>query len=148
MQPLNFPKFDFRFKSTENQLRIFDIIRKKFVLLGPEEWVRQHVIHFLVFIKKYPKSHINVEKQIVVKGRPKRYDVVVFDTLGNIQLLVECKAPYVALHQSTFDQIAIYNLQTAANFLMVTNGLHHLFCQMDMKQEKYVFLPDIPEFSR
>ncbi len=148
MQPLNFPKFEFRFKSTENQLHIFDIIRKKFVRLHPEEWVRQHVIHYLIFIKKYPKQYINVEKQLIVDGLRKRYDVIVFDATGKIQVLVECKAPLIAVDQATFDQIAIYNRKAGANYMMVTNGLQHFFCQMDQVGEKYIFLPEIPDFSR
>ncbi len=148
MQPLNFPKFEFRFKSTENQLHIFDIIRKKFVMLHPEEWVRQHVIHYLIYIKKYPKQHINVEKQIIVNELRKRYDVIVFTATGKIHILVECKAPNIALNQQVFDQIAIFNLKAGANYMMVTNGLHHFFCQMDAIREKYVFLPEIPDFSR
>ncbi len=148
MQPLNFPKFNFRIKNTENRFLIFDIIRKKFVALHPEEWVRQHVIHYLIVKKKYPKSLINIEKQLLVNGLRKRYDVVVFRPTGEIQILVECKGPKIKIDQPTFDQIAIYNLRAEANYLMVTNGLDHFFCQMDHMNEKYVFLKDIPDFSR
>lgn len=148
MLQLNFPKFEFRFKSTENRLQIFDIIRKKFVTLLPEEWVRQHVIHYLIFVKKYPKQHINVEKQIIVNGLQKRYDVIVFSATGNIQILVECKAPNISIDQNAFDQIARYNLKVAADYMMVTNGLDHFYCQIDLKNEKYTFLPEIPDFSR
>lgn len=148
MQPLNFPAYSFRLKSSEKGLQIFDIIRKKFVLLQPEEWVRQHVVHFLINQKKYPKSHINVEKQLVVNNLKKRYDIVVFDSNGNIQLLVECKAPEVDIDQTTFDQIAQYNLLLNAKYLMVTNGLGHYYCEMDTEEEKYKFLKEIPDFSR
>ena len=116
--------------------------------LHPEEWVRQHVIHYLIFRKKYPKSLVNIEKQLLVNGLRKRYDVVVFRPTGEIQILVECKAPKIKINQPTFDQIAIYNLKAEANYLMVTNGLDHFFCQMDHMNEKYVFLKDIPDFSR
>ena len=78
----------------------------------------------------------------------KRYDVVVFDPYGNITLLVECKAPKITITQNTFDQIAMYNMQLKATYLMVTNGLHHFYCQMDPVQEKYHFLEGIPDFSR
>ncbi|MGD1945155.1 MAG: type I restriction enzyme HsdR N-terminal domain-containing protein [Croceivirga sp.] len=147
MQPLNFPKFNFRVKNTENQLRIFDIVRKKFVLLQPEEWVRQHTIHYLHENKNYPLSHINVEKQLTINGLKKRYDIVVFNVEGDIHLLVECKAPQITVDQKTFDQIARYNTKVNSKFLMVTNGLHHYYCQMDVIKEKYLFLKDIPEFS-
>lgn len=148
MEPLNFPKFDFRVKNTENQLRIFDIVRKKFVVLQPEEWVRQHVVHYLTTYKKYPLSLINVEKKLNVNGLTKRYDVIVYDTDASIKILVECKSPNTVINQSTFDQVARYNLRANSNYLMVTNGLEHYYCQLDKENEKYMFLKDIPDFSR
>ncbi len=148
MKPLQFPAVDFRFKSSENKVYIFDVVRKKFVVLQPEEWVRQHVVHYLSNTKKFPLSLINIEKQLTLNGIKKRYDVVVFNSDGTIHLLVECKAPSVAINQHVFDQIAQYNMQLKATFLMVTNGLEHFYCKMDYIQEKYAFLPTIPDFSR
>lgn len=147
MQKLNFPVYSFRFKNSENKVSIFDEIRKKFILLTPEEWVRQHVIQFLLQDKKYPKSYINVEKLIKINDLSKRYDGVVFKPNGEIFLLIECKAPEVPISQQTFDQIARYNLVLKAKYLMVTNGLNHYFCQMDFENEKYVFLKELPEYS-
>jgi len=144
---LNFPVYSFRFKNSENKVSIFDEIRKKFILLTPEEWVRQHVIQFLLQEKKYPKSLINVEKLIKINNLNKRYDGVVFQPNGEIFLLIECKAPEVPISQHTFDQIARYNLVLKAKYLMVTNGLNHYFCQMDFENEKYVFLKELPEYS-
>lgn len=144
MQPLNFSAYTFRFKNSENKTAIFDKIRKKFVVLTPEEWVRQHVIQFLVTEMKYPKSWINVEKVIKINGLTKRYDIVVFNPNGSIFLLVECKAPKITLTQETFNQIARYNLTLNAQYLMVTNGLNHYFCQMDFQNEKYHFLQNLP----
>lgn len=146
MIKLNFPNYSFRFKNSENKVAIFDEIRKKFVVLTPEEWVRQHVVQYLLVEKKYPKSLINVEKLVKVNGLNKRYDIVVFQPNGEIFLLIECKAPEVPISQQTFDQIARYNLQLNAQFLMVTNGLNHYFCQMDFENEQYVFLREAPEF--
>jgi hypothetical protein len=148
MQVLNFPSYTFRFKNSENKIYIFDVVRKKFVILQPEEWVRQHVVHYLINEKKYPLSLINVEKQLKLNGLVKRYDIIVFKADGTIALLVECKAPEVTVTQITFDQIATYNLQLRAEFLMVTNGLQHFYCKMDFDQEKYCFLKEIPDFSR
>ena len=148
MQSLNFPAYDFRFKNSENKVHIFDPIRKKFVVLQPEEWVRQNVVQFLIHERKYPKSLINVEKQLTVNTLKKRYDIVIFDSLGNITLLVECKSPKITVNQETFDQIAKYNMQLKAEFLMVTNGLQHFYCKMDFSKEKYTFLEQIPDFSR
>ena len=147
MQKLNFPVYSFRFKNSENKVSIFDEIRKKFILLTPEEWVRQHVIQFLLQDKKYPKSYINVEKLIKINDLSKRYDGVVFQPNGEIFVLIECKAPEVPISQHTFDQIARYNLVLKAKYLMVTNGLNHYFCQMDFENEKYVFLKELPEYS-
>ncbi len=147
MQNLNFPTYSFRFKNSENKVSIFDEIRKKFILLTPEEWVRQHVVQFLLQDKNYPKSYINVEKLIKINDLSKRYDGVVFQPNGEIFLLIECKAPEVPISQQTFDQIARYNLVLKAKYLMVTNGLNHYFCQMDFENEKYVFLKELPEYS-
>lgn len=148
MEALNFPRFNFRVKNTENHLRIFDIVRKKFVVLQPEEWVRQHVVHYLNAVKGYPLSLLNVEKKLSVNGLTKRYDIIVFNNDGSIHILVECKAPTVLIDQSTFDQVARYNLKANATYLMLTNGLSHYYCQLDMKTENYRFLKDIPDFSR
>ena len=148
MQALNFSAYDFRFKNSENKVHIFDVIRKKFVVLQPEEWVRQHVVHYLIVEKKYPKSLINVEKQLTIGTIRKRYDVVVFESDGSIAILVECKAPSIKIDQDVFDQTARYNLQLKASHLMVTNGLEHYYCKMDYAKEKYRFLQAIPDFSR
>ena len=144
---MNFPVYSFRFKNSENKVAIFDDIRKKFILLTPEEWVRQHTIQFLLHENQYPKSYINVEKLIKINDLSKRYDIVVFQPNGEIFLLVECKAPEVSISQQTFDQIARYNLVLNAKYLMVTNGLNHYFCQMDFENEKYVFLKELPEYK-
>ena len=137
MQKLNFPTYSFRFKNSENKISIFDCLRKKFVILQPEEWVRQHCVLYLIEEKGYPKSHINVEKELIVNDLKKRYDIVVFNRNGSIHLIVECKAPTVMINQSTFDQIAQYNLELNANYLMVTNGLNHYYCQMDWEKERF-----------
>lgn len=147
MQQLSFPSYDFRFKSSENKIHIFDVVRKKFVVLQPEEWVRQHVLHQLIFDRGYPKNHINVEKQLTVNGLQKRYDLVVYNLDGSIHLLVECKAPKIKITQQSFDQIARYNMKLRATYLMVTNGIEHFYCQMDYEKEKYIFLRQIPGYG-
>ena len=144
MQQLNFPSYNFRFKNSENKVSILDTIRKKFILLTPEEWVRQNTIQFLLQEKNYPKSYLNIEKLIKINDISKRYDIVVFQPDGTIFLLIECKAPEVKITQETFDQIARYNLALKAQYLMVTNGLNHYFCQMDFVNETYIFLNDLP----
>ncbi|WPY99456.1 type I restriction enzyme HsdR N-terminal domain-containing protein [Christiangramia sp. OXR-203] len=148
MQKLNFPSYSFRFKNNQNKVAVFDDLRKKFIILTPEEWVRQHTVKFLEKEKNYPVSLINVEKQIKIAGLTKRYDVVVFEPKGNIHIIVECKAPKIKITQDTFDQIARYNLSLKANYLMVTNGIEHYFCQMDYEKETYIFLTELPEYQR
>ncbi|WP_298524750.1 type I restriction enzyme HsdR N-terminal domain-containing protein [uncultured Christiangramia sp.] len=148
MQKLNFPSYSFRFKNNQNKVAVFDDLRKKFIILTPEEWVRQHTVKFLEKEKNYPVSLINVEKQLKIAGLTKRYDVVVFEPEGNIHIIVECKAPKIKITQNTFDQIARYNLSLKANYLMVTNGIEHYFCQMDYEKETYIFLTELPEYQR
>lgn len=145
---MNFPVYSFRFKNSENKVSIFDEIRKKFIILTPEEWVRQHTVQFLLHEKKYPKSYLNVEKVIKLNEITKRYDIVVFRPDGSLFLLIECKAPEVKITQDTFDQIARYNMKLKAEYLMVTNGLNHYFCQMDFDKEAYVFLEELPSFGK
>ncbi len=147
MKKLNFPTYSFRFKSSENKISIFDTIRKKFVILQPEEWVRQHCVQYLITNKGYPKSLINVEKELIVNNLKKRYDIVIYNSDGSIHVIVECKAPSITINQKTFDQIAQYNLVLNASYLMVTNGLNHYYCQMDFENERYNFLKNIPEYS-
>lgn len=147
MMPLRLPAGNFRVKSTEKGALIFDPIRKKFVHCTPEEWVRQHVVFFLLSRKRVPHNLINVEKQLVVAGTKKRYDVIVYNTDGSIYALVECKAPSVKITQDTFDQIARYNLALDAQYLMLTNGLEHYFCTMDYEAQHYYFITDLPAYT-
>ena len=147
MQKLNFPKYNFRFKSNENKTLIFDIIRKKFVILTPEEWVRQHTLHYLIYDKKYPVSNINVEKQLLLNDTVKRYDIIIFKNDGEVYIIIECKAPSITINQITFDQIARYNLALNSDILMVTNGLTHYFCKMDFENKKYLFLHDLSPYD-
>jgi len=146
MQKLNFPSCAFKLKSSENKTLIFDIVRKKYVIVTPEEWVRQHVVHFLLKEKNYQISLIAVEKQLKINKRVKRTDIIVYNKQGTPEILIECKAPSVKITQTTFDQIARYNLSANSNFLMVTNGLAHYFCQIDTDKETYIFLEDIPSY--
>ena len=148
MQKLNFPTYSFRLKNRENKRLIFDDIRKKFMVLQPEEWVRQHCVRFLIEEKQYPKSLINVEKELKVNGLNKRYDIVIYNSDGSIHLIVECKSPKITINQDAFDQIARYNLTLNASYLMVTNGINHYYCKIDSETECYQFLKDIPDYKK
>ena len=147
MQKLNLPSYTFKLKNSENQRYIFDNLRKKFVVLTPEEWVRLHFVQYLIIEKKYPESLIGIEKQLIINNRKKRTDVLIFNTNGNPDIIVECKAPSIKITQATFDQIARYNLKLKANYLIVTNGLQHFYCKMDFENETYIFLKDIPDYK-
>jgi hypothetical protein len=148
MISLNLPPVEFKIKSSENKQFIFDIIRKKYVTLNPEEWVRQHILHFLTTNKNYPTSLIAVEKQLIVNNLKKRFDVLVFNHKGEAEIIVECKSPDTNITQEVFDQIARYNLKLNAKYLMVSNGLQHYFCKLDTINERYIFLEDITEFKK
>jgi hypothetical protein len=147
MIKLNLPTYNFKFKSKENKTLIFDKLRKKYMVLTPEEWVRQHFVHFLIDKKNYPTSLIALEKQLTINNRKKRTDILVFNTEGTPEIIVECKAPSIKITQDTFDQIARYNLKLKANFLIVTNGLDHFYCKMDFENETYIFLKEIPDYK-
>lgn len=148
MHNLNFPKYDFRFQKYQNKVRIFSQLRKKFIVLTPEEWVRQNCVMYLMHEKNFSSQLMNEEKKVDVNGMFKRYDIIVYTSTGKIQLIVECKSPDVNLTQDTFDQIARYNLSLEAEYLMVTNGLNHYFCQLDYEKQKYIFLPELPKTRR
>ena len=148
MIKLNLPTYSFKLKSKENKTLIFDKFRKKYVLLTPEEWVRQHVASFLLEEKKYPVSLISIEKQFLVNNLKKRTDIIIFNASGNPEIMVECKAPTVKITQETFYQIARYNLKIKANYLFVTNGLDHFYCQIDFENETYIFLKEIPKYIK
>ncbi|ATA93310.1 restriction endonuclease subunit R [Capnocytophaga canimorsus] len=147
MQKLNFYPYQFRFKNSENKTLIFDEIRKKFVVLQPEEWVRQHVVQFLIQEKGFPKSLINVEKELVINGLKKRYDIVVYKNTGEILLVVECKAPDILINQKVFDQVFRYNLSLQASLLMVTNGLQHYYAIIDYNSNKFLFMESLPDYK-
>ena len=142
MDRLNFPIFRFQFKSNENRTYILDPLRKKYVVMTAEEWVRQHVIQFLIQTHKLQKTLMNSEKKVVVNGISKRFDVVVYEPKGTIALLVECKAPSIKISQKTFDQIALYQRTLKAKYLMVTNGMSHYYCKSN--DSHYEFLKDFP----
>lgn len=147
MQALNLPTYSFKFKSKENRLFIFDIVRKKYVVLNPEEWVRQHLLHFFVYDKNYPLSRIAIEKKVLLNGLTKRTDIVVFNRDGSPFLIVECKAPEVPITQKTFDQIARYNTALKGHFLMVSNGMDHFYCRVNNEGIGFEFLESLPEIA-
>ncbi|MFC2103977.1 type I restriction enzyme HsdR N-terminal domain-containing protein [Bacteroidota bacterium] len=147
MVRLNLPTYSFNIKLIEQRKYIFDFIRKKFVILTPEEWVRQNFLRYLVDEKKYPASLIAVEKEFKINKLPKRGDAVVYNRKGEPFLILEFKAPEVKVDQKVFDQIARYNMKYKVDYLFVSNGMEHFCCKIDYKINKYVFLKEVPEFQ-
>ena len=147
MQKLNLPEYSFRIKTTEGKSFIFDSLRKKYVRLTPEEWVRQNFVQFLIVEKKYSVSLIAVEAGVKVNNNPQRADLVIFDRSGNPALVAEFKAPEVKISQQTFDQIVRYNMQLKVKLLIVSNGLEHFCCRINYADNSYAFLPEIPDFA-
>ena len=145
MQNLNFPTYQFKIEKRKNGLFIFDIIRKKYVLLTPEEWVRQHTIQYLIEEKNYSPNLIAIEKQLDINNLKRRFDIVVFNKQMQPEILVECKAPEVKITQKTFDQANQYNWLLKAPYLFLTNGLKHYICQVNFDENNYVFLETLPE---
>ncbi|WP_423147126.1 type I restriction enzyme HsdR N-terminal domain-containing protein [Rubrolithibacter danxiaensis] len=146
--PLNLPPFPFKIKEDSGNTYIFDPIRKKYIILTPEEWVRQHLAQFLIIHKKYPTSLFNIEGGLKLNSLQKRTDLVIYNSIGEKILLVECKAPSVKISQKTFDQIARYNIVHKIPLLLVSNGIHHYTCTINFEQGSYEFLPDIPPYTK
>jgi len=147
LMKLDFPEYKFRVRKAARGMEIFDIIRKRFVALTPEEWVRQHAIHFLNKERQIPLGRMNVEVALEASGLSRRADIVVFDNFGKSAAIVECKAPNVKITQDTFDQIARYNMALKASYLIVTNGLTHFCCYIDIEKQSYYFVEIIPDYQ-
>jgi hypothetical protein len=147
MKTLNLPTYQFKVKQQGLRTQIFDSIRKKYVVLTPEEWVRQNFLQFLIREKNYPASLIAVEAGLKYNQLQKRMDVLVYDKQGTPHLMVECKAPEVKINQDVFDQIARYNMVFKVKYLVVTNGMHHFCCLMDYTNNAYQYLEQIPVFE-
>lgn len=146
MDKLNLPEYQFRSKTENGKPLIFDSIRKKFVSLTPEEWVRQNFIQYLKIEKKYPESLMAVEKQITVNKMLRRFDLLVYLRNGQPHLIAEFKAPSVRITQEAFDQVVRYNMVLRVEQVIVSNGLQHFACQIDYANNSYVYLHEIPEF--
>ncbi|NOY95972.1 MAG: type I restriction enzyme HsdR N-terminal domain-containing protein [Chlorobi bacterium] len=144
MQKLNLPVYNARMKEEEGKSFIFDIIRKKYVVLTPEEWVRQNFIHYLIHEKKYSGSLMAVEKRVVVNGQPQRFDLLIYSRNGQPHLIAEFKAPSQKISQNAFDQAVRYNMALKVNFIIISNGLQHFICRIDYSKNSYTFLKDIP----
>lgn len=146
MQSLNLPSFDYKIKQIEDKSLIFDLIRRKYLVLTPEEWVRQHLINLLINVLDYPKTLISVEGGLKYDKLQKRSDILVFDRESKPFLLIECKAPEVKLSQSTVRQASIYNARIGAPHLAISNGLQTFCFDIDHQTQEFSQRTDFPTF--
>ncbi|WP_413666449.1 type I restriction enzyme HsdR N-terminal domain-containing protein [Mucilaginibacter sp. Mucisp86] len=148
LQPLNLPPYPFKISDDNGTLTLFDEIRKKTIIITPEEWVRQHFVQYLIKQKNYPRSLIKLEGGLKLNTLQKRTDIVVFNPDGQRILMVECKAPSVTIDQKTFDQIARYNMVHKVSLLAVSNGLQHYYCAIDHEKCTYQFIEELPAYVK
>lgn len=144
---LNLPLFDIRLQRDDEGVKIFDRLRKKFIILTPEEWVRQHFVNYLINHKGFPESLMANEIGITLNGTRRRCDTVVFDKHGSPMVIVEYKASSIVISQSTFDQIVRYNMVLHARYLIVSNGMNHYCCRIDYDNMSYDFLKEVPDYA-
>ena len=144
---LNLPEYEINVAEKDGKQQIFDFLRRKFVAMTPEEWVRQHFVHFLVEHKGYPKGLLVNETELRIGDKRLRCDTVLYNKNMQPQMIFEYKAPQIQIQQKTFDQIAVYNLLLHADYLVVSNGIQHYCCQMDYENRSYRFLTEIPEYD-
>lgn len=147
MQELNFPSYSFNIKREEDNVKIFDIIRKKWYILQPEEWVRQHVIWYLIEEKGYPASLIAVEKSLQVNQLNKRFDIVLYGDAGTPLIIVECKAPEIKIGEDTLHQALRYNSVIRAPYLIITNGIDIYCGQLNFTNASFSYLKEIPSYQ-
>jgi predicted type IV restriction endonuclease len=147
MEPLNLPSFPVKIRQINQKVQIFDPFRKKFVMLTPEEWVRQHFADYLITSKGYPAGLISTELPLNIADKAGRSDLVVHDRKGSIVMVIECKAPHITLSQEVFDQVSAYNYRLQAKYMVVTNGLTHYCFQFDRETKIIRFVSEIPFYG-
>ena len=147
MNELNLPSYDVKLRGTQEKPEIFDFLRKRYVALTPEEWVRQHFTHWLVEGKGYPKGLLGNEIELRISDKKLRCDSILYHQDTTPRMIIEYKAPTIKIKQQVFDQISVYNLLLHVDYLVVSNGLQHFCCKMDYERHAYEFTPVIPDFS-
>ena len=147
MTSLNLPPTELKIIEKDGKQVVFDVLRKKYVTLTPEEWVRQNFIHYLLEHKNYPKGLLANEIQLELNGTNKRCDSVLFNKNLKAILIIEYKAPHIEITSAVFDQIVRYNMVLHVKYLTVSNGIRHFCCKIDYENQTYAFLEDIPEYN-
>ncbi len=144
---LSFPSFEFRIEKINDKLMIFDVLRKKSVRLTPEEWVRQHLIRYLIDFRKYPKSMIKVESGLKYNKLVKRSDILVFGQDGTPFMVIECKSPESKLDDKVMHQVAVYSRSLRVKYIGISNGLKHYCWEIDQDSQSTRSLDDFPEYK-
>jgi type I site-specific restriction endonuclease len=144
---LNFPSFEFRIEKAGDKFVIFDVLRKKSVTLTPEEWVRQHMIRYLIDFKRYPKAMIRVESSLKYDKMEKRSDILVYDHQGDPFMVIECKSPEVKLDDKVLHQVAAYSKSLKVKYLGVSNGMKHYCWAIDHEYQTTRNLEDFPPYE-
>ena len=147
MNRLNLPSFDTKIIIRDGKRMIFDHLRRKYVALTPEEWVRQHFVHYLTHHLGYPETMLANEVELMVGHKRLRCDSILYGLQAEPRMIIEYKAPTIALSQKVFDQISIYNMLLHVDYLIVSNGIEHYCCKMDYEHQNYLFLEDIPRYE-
>lgn len=147
MVSLNLPSANFRIRNSNGISEIFDPLRRKFVALTNEEWVRQHLISFFLIHRSVPATMIASERGLMVNKLPKRFDLLIYSQTGKPAMIVECKAPTVKLDEEVLYQAARYNLSLQVPFLLISNGLKHVCLKVDYSTGELSALPDIPDYK-
>lgn len=145
---LNLPQYEIKISEKGGKRMIFDFLRRKYVALTQEEWVRQHFVHYLVEHKGYPKGLIGNEIELQIGAKRLRCDTILYNRMARPQMIIEYKAPTIPLQQKVFEQISTYNLLLKVDYLIVSNGIQHYCCKMDYKNQKCLFLEDIPDYEK
>ena len=145
---LNLPQYEIKISERDGKRMIFDFLRRKYVALTPEEWVRQHFVHFLIEHKGYPKGLIGNEIELQIGAKRLRCDTILYNKMAQPQMIIEYKAPTIPIQQKVFQQISTYNLLLKVDYLIVSNGIQHYCCKMDYDNQKCLFLENIPEYEK
>ena len=147
MLSLNLPAFNTKITNREGKNVIFDVIRKRYVALTPEEWVRQHFVNYLITHKGFPQMLMANEVNLNLNGTKKRCDTVLYKRDLSARMIIEYKAPHIEITQQVFDQITRYNMVLKVDYMIVSNGIQHYCCLIDYVNQSYTFLKDIPDYQ-
>lgn len=147
MEKLNLPQAELRVRRVEDAMQVYDVVRRRYVALTPEEWVRQHFLHFLIYVKGYPGGRMAVEKSLSLNGKTRRADIVFYSSEMKPDIIVECKASSVAITQEVMDQAVEYHMSLGGRIICLTNGLKTVYAVIDRESERFYYMRDLPDYE-